>query len=492
MKTRIILSLLFTVLFFGCKKDVEPGIDYNVVTEQRILEISEQATIKDEDIATLERLLANVTDNSLKPKYTEMIAGVRVLKDFIPAFNQLRIDPDLNFQEHYAKLKEQIKLVTDKLPRKAKLQTELETALANYNTEEVEFLASILDPTKGDLARYLADNFSIQPVVGKPNRYLRADIERVDSLSFFFQAAWVDKGILPQVLRHFRGLKYLKTGSDLENVIDLNHLSNLETLILAINDKQPEGWELKMDKLTKLKHFEIPPTPTNRGKSPFGEVLDFTDKFPLLETLILSQEVTNKLTTFLLPNKQQFSKLGLFGGFHKIKRLVIEGKNLNFPYGGNIQLGKLGSPIEVDEIKLSGIGDESKSLWIVGPGEVGNVKIKKLSLSGIKGELAITWLDIEQLNSSEITDVNSFILNDLRFSQKPDFSVFKFPKAFQIDFQNNTYGNGAKFTWEDAGMIFTGKPNPETMKTIYLNGVTNPPTKAYMKGLFPNLENYND
>ncbi|MDR2275015.1 MAG: hypothetical protein LBF27_29165 [Sphingobacterium sp.] len=505
MKTQIILSLLFTVLLFGCKKDKDPGIDYNVLTEQRILEISEQATIKDEDIATLERLLANVTDNNLKPIYIEMIAGVKIFKDFIPAFNQLRIDPDVNFQEQYTKLSEQIKRVTDKLPRKAKLQTELETTLANYNTEEVEFLPVVLED--GNLASFLADNNNIRPVEGKPNRYLRSDIEKVDSLVMHFGSSWAkEQGILKQVLRRFRGLKYLFTSASIETEWDFNYLSNLETLNLDLSTTAA-NWELKIDALKNLKHLKLS-NALNRGTSPFGEVIDFTDKLPLLESLELPNMVTNKLTTFLLPNKQHLNKLVLpmvnsaGGAFHKIKRLVVEGNGITY---GNFTFGTPSAHFEVDEVRLSGFtasnNTQENSILALSAG--GNtVTIKKATLKDIDlPKMAFSNVDIGELAlenvpfSKDATSKGDYDISvrflGVGFPQKPSLSWVNLLKVNELAFSSTDFSNLGKlgiWAYADVSRILSSAAHFESLRTLTLDSVWPYPGKTIDLSKFKNLQ----
>ncbi|MGO3161939.1 hypothetical protein [Sphingobacterium sp. JB170] len=506
MKTKILLPLLFIALSFSCKKDVEPGIDYNVLTEQRILEISEQATISDEDVATLDRLLENVTDNSLKGKYTEMIAGVKILKDFIPGFNELKTNPDVLFQDLYADLEEQIKQVTDKLPRKTKLLEELESTLANYNTEEVEFLEVVLDDTGRGLRRFLANNFNIQPVEGKPTKYLRADLERVDSL-VYNEGNGGEVGRIANVLRPFRGLKYLATYSRFDDVIDLNHLTNLETLEYTLQSQQPAGWQLKIDQLQNLKHLIVKEN-SNVRYSPFGEVIDFTDKYPLLESLDLPAVVATNLTTLLLPDKQHLTRLAFqnvnYRILPKIKRLVVEGKEIGprstFTVGSD-------SNTEIDEIRLSGFGEGtgrgegdggSCTLDIVGGSEVGKVKVKKLSIANVDvsgfnlGNLDIAELSLENVvvgkrERFDEFDVNVTI-NKVDFPQKPDFGFIDLSKVGYFEIVNVTYG-GTALAFADI-RTFLENNSGAALKWIYFSGLTNPPTKEYMKGLFPNLEDY--
>lgn len=494
--------LLFITLLSSCKKDTEANIDYNVLTEQRILEISEQATISDEDIATLERLNAQVTDNSLKAKYTQMIEGVKIIKDFIPLFNQLRIDPDVIFQDLYAELEDMLKQVTDDLPRKATLQTELETALANYNTEEVEFLEVVLAAEGGDLARFLANNFNIQPVEGKPARYLRADIERVDSLVFNAKSEY-DEGVHYQTLRHFRGLKYLKTSSFKDNLQDLNHMSNLETLEISLTSSS--SWELKIDQLQNLKHLIV--TGSGTVYSPFGEVIDFTDKYPLLERLELPGVVTKNLTTLLLPDKQHLTKLVLEGYYYfslpKIKRLVVEGKEIG--PRADFALGSADN-LEIEEVRLSGFGGPAADEWNPTSLYVGResrntdkVKIKKLSLKDINTSACIfVSMDIEELSLEnvhfgDVPETHEYYgsglliceVTNVDFPQKPDFNWLNIKEIDQFIFENNSY-NGIPFSVTDISPLLDDL-NTENLEYLYLAGLPNYPNKTLDLGRFKKL-----
>lgn len=497
MKTKIILPFLFIVLFFSCDKDKTPSIDYNVLTEQRILEISDQATITDEDIATLERLNEQVTDNSLRAKYAEMIEGVKILKDFIPRFNQLRVDPDVIFQDLYAELQEQLKQVTDNLPRKAKLQTELETVLANYNTEEVEFLEAVLADEGRGLKYYLANNFDIHPVEGKPTKYLRSAIENVDSLVWDINITVDVEGMLAPVLQHFRGLKYLKVSS-IEKVIDLNHLQKLETFELILNSLQPTGWELKIDQLPNLKNLIVKSSGTIRY-SPFGEVIDFTGKYPLLERLEIPKEVAENLTSLILPDKQYLTQLIVNSVnsrlLPKIKRLVVEGKEIEAIPDFNV-----GSPdSEIDEIRLSGISARRLSLQGSGTfsGTSDKVKVKKLSVADVNVSVfSLLNIDVENLllknvsvGKRELLDdnYNPIYLINVDFPQKPDFGFIDLSKIHQLSIANITYG-GKALSYTDISSFLENNKGSETLEFIDLIGVTNPPTEEQLKTLFPNLQ----
>ncbi|WP_437922163.1 hypothetical protein [Sphingobacterium sp. LRF_L2] len=493
VKPGILLPLLLLNLFWACKKDIEPNIDYNVLTEQRILEISEQTTISEDDIATLERLNGSVTDNSLKAKYTEMIAGVKILKDFIPSFNELKTNPDVIFQDLYAQLEEQIKMVTDKLPRKAKIQEELASALANYNTEEYEYLDIILESSGLGLRNYLANTYNIHPVSGKPNRYLKADIERVDKLIILLNRGEDQEGLLASVLKTFKGLTYLNVSSFIEKTIDLNHLTNLETLIVNTT-RQPAGWELKIDNLEKLKHLIVEGDGAATGSSPFGETIDFTNKYPLLETLDLPLVVTRQLTSLLLPNKQYLTKLTLPSferyPFQKLKRLVVQGKEIgpqaNFVLGSS-------ENTEMEEVTLSGFGgaakdDQNPTNFSIGGSGPEKVKIKKLSLSNISvASGGFSNLDIDQLvlenvklGNDQTYSEDTYVVvgfNNVDFPQKPDFQWIDLSKVKALTIQDIS-ANGTKLTYADIQPMLLAATNAENLMELMLIGLTPYPEKT--------------
>ncbi|MCW3467019.1 hypothetical protein [Chitinophaga nivalis] len=386
-----LLPLLLLMLLFACKKNNQESIDYNVLTEQRINEVAEQPVIKEDDIASLGRLLEKVTDNGTKTRLTVLLEGVKQIKDIIPAIGALRTNPELNFQEAYKQLENKLKLVSDQLPRKAKLQRELEDAKASYNAEEVEFDTT---PVPGQqsfietLTRFLAANYNIKPITGKPNRFSRADIERVDSL-----VAWPTTLVN---IRKFKGVKKLEA-TIVDEIADLNSLTGLESLKIGYKN------ELKIEQLRQLKHLVI-----TAGK--WGEVLDFTGRYDLLETLVIPRSIAENLTTVLLPNKQHLTKVvftGRYGGIGDAalpgaKRVVIEAKEVNAFF---LTIGSETNR-EVDEVKLSGFGgatipeglNEPYSQFAINGAILPDrslIKLKKLELSNITpGKFSLANIDL--------------------------------------------------------------------------------------------------
>lgn len=481
----IILMIVNTVIFASCKKETGNSLDYNVITEQRILEISEKTSITDEDIATLERLLSNVTDNSLRSKYTEMINGIKLLKDFIPAFQTLRTDPDINFQLMYSDLEKSLAQITDQLPRKAKLQIELETARANYNTEEYEFPESII--TYSEIRAFLIDNYNIHEVEGKPNRYLRADIERVDSLSIV-ESTFTKVGEITNAIKRFKGLKSLRVRTVLEEVLDFNQMPLLEKLDIENGFK---NWQLKIDELPNLKSLKIGGLASNT--SPFGEVLDFTDKHPFLENLELSGSIVTNLTTLLLPNKpnlktvQLNSSMGVIS-LPKIKRLVIEATALQGQI--NLYLGS-DSHLEIDEVRLSGFGRADNVAFSPWPEDVLSINaattpgkfihIKTLSLSNLNmqgfgfGGLALNQpFDLGQM--PYLISLNFFApytINGKRSFLTDFVNIDKlYNRLIMIDIQNLDLPNGildiSKFTTLNGGFAGTNNSIQEPLKKIIM------------------------
>ncbi|MVZ60890.1 hypothetical protein [Sphingobacterium humi] len=495
---RMLFFLLVISISYSCKKEVNTGIDYNLITEQRILEISEQASISDEDIAILERLNAQVTNKNMKSSYADMIEGVKLIKILIEKFNKLRTDYDINFKEFHAQLQEEIKHVTDKLPRKAKMIKELETALLNYNTDEIEFLELVL--TRGSLAFFLSKNFNIKPIEGKPNRYLRADIERVDSLRVNFHHYDEKPGMSANVIRHFKGLKYLETSSKVETVWDFNHLKNLETLVLNI-DRSPKVWELKIDQLHKLKHLELE---GNNGTSPFGEEIDFTNKYPLLETLVLPNPVTKILTKLLLPNKPHLKTLRISNrdGFQKMKRFVIEGKSIkNGAY--HFEFGSADNT-EVEEVRLIGfnysINDNgvsvSPSSSFLDDNDDGMLSIKKLFLK----DISTSTLYLHNIKLDEfVTENTAFGLdvvnNDSKYMQFTDISYpigttfdwFNISRTTILRFSKILVGN-KPLAYSVVDQLLQNKQNPETLTYIEVGGFADYPNKTLDLSRFKNLE----
>lgn len=433
MKFYLFFFLAATV-FFSCSKDKPEGesIDYSALTEQRIMQVSEQKTISDNDITDLETLMGKVTADTTKQRLTTLLNGVKIIKDFIPQFEVMTTDPDANFQQLYATLEASLGQVTDALPRKAVLKTGLANALANYNTEEYEYpqdLLTYLQDTKTffrfSLASFLADNFNVRPIEGKPTRYLRRDIESVDSLFWTAET----KNFPYASLKTFKGLRSLDMLLSSDDTLNLNFLKNtLEHLkIKSLNNKAT----LNIDSCQRLKTMHLAPVSNKEqltgsdnatiGKATFlsdeGKTWDFTDKFPLLETLSLPATICQNLVTLLLPGKQHLTNVTFQGPqgqpynyLPNIKKIVIEGNGINS------LLLYVGSPtnLELEEISVSGLGSLSGT-----PDNFGiyvtvdvlrleeKVKINKLNLLGNgKGFKSVT---INDLKLDKIPDISSLV-----------------------------------------------------------------------------------
>lgn len=406
-----LLPLLAVLLLFACRKEKGEHIDYNVLTEQRLMEVSEQANISTDDILSLERLLEKVTDAAVKTRLSGMLDGVKIIKEFIPGLEQLRTNPDINFQESYAKLETQLKQVSDLLPRKGKLQIELEAAKANYNTQEYEYPAWIVNSAPGaGLGAYLASTHGVMPVTGKPNRFLRSDIEKVDKLVFYVKDG--ERSVPMSVIKTFKGLKELSTRV-LEDTVDLNSLGKIERLTIE--------WKkvLKIDSLQNLKTLAL------GGEGNWGETLDFTDKYPLLETIWLSHIHAQKLTTVLLPDKQHLVSVHFdeprygVNALPNIRRLVIEGKEIN---DFNVQLGSATNR-QIDEVKLSGFGGTA----------VEGQQYSTLGLSGHPDDDYLSDQPFVSIKKLELSDLNMELLSlgRLDLPGKPDLSVT--PKLIRLE-----------------------------------------------------------
>lgn len=375
---RIYLPFFLMLVLFACKKERTESIDYNQLTEKRILEVSEQAAIKAEDIASLERLLEKVDNTAVKTKLTAMLEGVKILKDFLPGLEKLKTDLDINFNEMYQELEAKLGQISDQLPRKAKLKQELESAKANYGKEEYEYPEWIVS-TEYSLGNYLLKNYKISPVAGNKNRFLRSDIERVDSLTVPGSSA--NHPYIPlSVIKTFKGLRVLATVI-LEDGVDLNSLTKLEKLSIR--------WKsgLKIDALSNLKELRL-------EAGDWGQEMDFSNKYPLLEKLYIAGTIANKLTTVLLPNKQHLVQ-ATFGGdaqgnntLPQIKRLVIEAKEIK---SFSLILGSE-SNREVNEVKLSGFG-----------GKVDDYNYSQLILSGPNGDAFITGKTFVKVRKLDIS-----------------------------------------------------------------------------------------
>ncbi|GAB3429377.1 hypothetical protein [Niabella aquatica] len=488
---------LAATVFFSCSKDKPEGesIDYSALTEQRIMQVSEQKTISDNDITDLETLLGKVTADTTKQRLTTLLNGVKIIKDFIPRFEIMTTDPDANFQQLYATLEASLNQVTDALPRKAVLKSGLATALSNYNTEEYEYPQDVLthlQDTKNfirfSLASFLADNFNVRPIEGKPTRYLRRDIESVDSLFWTSQ----DKNLPYASLKTFKGLRSLEMLLSSDDTLNLNFMKNtLEHLkIQSLNNKAT----LNIDSCQRLKTMHLAPVSNKEalsggnyatiGAATFlsnnGKTWDFTDKFPLLETLSLPATICQNLVTLLLPGKQHLTNITFqgpngqdFNQLPNIKKIVIEGNGIN---ALSLNVGSA-SNLELDEISVSGLGSLSGTPGSCGvgvtPGTTEKVKINKLNLSGNgKGftSVGLGGLKLDKIPDisslvSEVTTNISFGYSDI--TEKPNFdnlTVDQLRNIKAISIQSKVASPGS---FEDYNSLWQ-KLNPEALTDLTL------------------------
>ncbi|SHG87278.1 hypothetical protein [Pedobacter caeni] len=383
MKQKHLLSifLLSIVLLSACKKDKirEESIDYNALTEKRIIEVSEQEVIKAEDIPPLERLLEKVTQKDTKEKLTLLLADVKQVREILPGIVQLRTNPDIDFKGKYEEVQALIQKVSNQLPRKVRLQKDLEDARNSFNTEEVEFENTVSGSESylDFLTRFLERSYQIKPIAGKPNRFLRADIEKVDSLE--------SRPTTMNNIRKFKGLKYL-AATILQGPADLNSLVHLETVDVACE----QG--LKIDQLHKLKHLVL--NHTNEVEWDFG------GKNTELETLKIGEALAGKITVLSLSGQKNLKSVVIGNTINllrKLKRLVIAGN-------GNTTLTMPILDSDMEELKLSGI---SGTLSLVSNrADHPPVKIKNFEL----------------VNSPNIVSMS---IGDLDLPKPIDFAQFK-------------------------------------------------------------------
>ncbi|RQO74674.1 hypothetical protein DBR43_04625 [Pedobacter sp. KBW06] len=375
------IFLLCITLLFACKKDksTEERIDYNTLTEKRIIEVSEQEIIKDEDLPPLERLLEKVTQKETKDKLTLLLADVKQVKEILPAMVQLRTNPEIDFEGKYKEIQALLNQISNGLPRKARLQKDLEDAKGSYNTEEVEFDNTKIpgsEPFVDYITKFLEKTYKIKPIAGKPNRFLRSDIEKVDSLA--------SPMTLLNNIKKFKGLKYLSVAI-VQGPADFNSLIHLETVKIGCDQ------EVKIDQLQKLKHLEI---------SQSSQVSwDFSGKTPLLESLTIGEGLSNKITTLLLPNQKNLKSLHIGTYLNppkKLTRLVVTGN-------GNTSVSGLLFESELEELRLSGI---TGMLGINGnrPNNA-PLKIKNFELTASPN---IERLDIGGLDLPKAPDLSQF------------------------------------------------------------------------------------
>lgn len=416
MKQRYLLYtfLLFTIVASSCKKNKleSESIDYKVLTEQRIMEVSEQAVIRDTDIPPLERLLEKVDDKATRDRLTLLLEGVKIVKTVIPALTELRTNLDIDFNSQYEEVQKNISRITDQLPRRAKLQKELEDAKGSYNTEEVEFDNTPIPSTNSFLefiTQYLERNYNIKPISGKPTRFLRADIERVDHLE--------SVGTIASNIKKFKGLKSL-TVAIMSGEADLNGLVNLEHLKLGANKL------IKIDQLQKLKSLEF-----TEGTNWTGEVLDLTNKFDLLETLIIPRSIAKDLKEVIITNKKHLTAVHFVGQYGlslsdlpKIKKLIIEGYKI---HDFAVRLGSE-SNREIDEVRLSGFGGintigEYSRFGITGSISEGTnlIKIKKLNVTDIQSQyIGLFHIILPEIPNIQHTNLKSIDFKSVWISSK--------------------------------------------------------------------------
>jgi len=400
-----LLVLLILTLSFACKKEQKgESINYTALAEERIMKVAEQPVITVDDISSLERLLEKVTDNTAKPRLNILLSGVKNISAVINGLVELKTNPEINFQDLYAELNNKLKETTDLLPRKAVLLKELEAAQANYSKEEYTYQDWVVKDAH--LGAFLATNYSILPVAGKPYSFLRKDIEKIDSLVLDVDA-FDHPGRIPYtVIKTLKGLLSLTATSLDADTLNLNFLKNLQRLIIGYNKF------LKIDSCQQLKHLEL-----IQGNG-WGQTIDFTNKYPDLETLILNRDISPNLVTVLLPNKKHlksfsFPVTALRNGLPNIKKLVIEA-------GGELELSGFtvgtATNMTINEISISGV---KKELAITGTNSKNTfVTVRKLALKDMKvenftfGAIDLSEnLDLGVLPGLKSVTINSFSVN---------------------------------------------------------------------------------
>ncbi len=331
MQQRYLRPLLFVVMLAGlgsCKKDPIKSIDYNALTEERILGISELNAISNEDITALENLVnERITDNSVKARLTEMLNSVKLLQAILPKMELLRTDPDINFPEKYEEIHGLVTEMSDEIPRKKVLLDELEANREGYDNSEVRFT--------GDFEYYLREYFKIEPIPGKNYvAYLRSDIDRVDSL-IVNAVAYAD-------LMKFNALKIIRlqspngSGISGEN-FNLNKFSQLEVLNIILND----GVKLTIDSCHNLQELDV------TGKDALQR-LDLAGVSESLKILKLN-DVLN-LKTLISPERTSLEEVWLTsGGYTPKPDSIILGGN-----GSTVFIGAIASK-EMKALKLSGM-----------------------------------------------------------------------------------------------------------------------------------------
>ncbi|WEK35568.1 MAG: hypothetical protein P0Y53_24045 [Candidatus Pseudobacter hemicellulosilyticus] len=438
-KSTYLLSLLLLLISVSCKKDQQgESINYNQLTEERILSVSEKTTITDADIEPLDRLLnERVTDPTVKEKLTGMLNSVKLLKDILPLIDKLRTDENINFPEKYQEVYTLATQLSDLLPRKAILIKELEDNKNGYDNEEVIFSSNFSE----GMEYFLKDAYKILPIEGKSYvAFRRSDIDNVDSLGSNYSMLYSD-------LKKFTNLRVLMEDwgrMDGENqVINLNKFTKLESLWLRVKD----GNKLVMDSLDNLKKLRI------FGKDAMQR-LDLTGTCESLE--ILQLEIPS-LTTLIVPDKKLLTEIR-FGetSLMAIDTVQIEG-------GGATWAIVNTASTEMGQLKLSGI----KMLILTGRvfvktgewngyplGYNETTRIKEFSLTG--GQM--TDLSVQQINFPAAIDFYAMAPNLSSISWincAVNASDPKYMETSSVDMQNIDQLEKVEYFW------MTGVTYPE-------------------------------
>jgi hypothetical protein len=415
MKTNLFFALILSIIFFSCKKDQGVEIDYNVLTEKRILEVSEKTPVTDADIAPLERLIEeNITNTAVKQRLTEMLNSVKLLKVILPSLSQLRSDENVNFLEKHKEIFDLVSSMSDLIPRKAVLLKELEENKNGYNNEEVLFST---DYAKS-MEYYLKENYRITPIPGKDYiAFTRSDIDKVDSIGGGHRILYAD-------LKKFNSLRKISVGDIVtENGedVNLNKFPRLSRLRVELADSR----RLVIDSCRYLKHLSV------KGANALTR-LDLTNSCDSLQTLSLIDNGT-ALKSVILPNKKWLEDMRIEGmGNAKaayLDTLIVEGsgntlfiQQLDLAEMKLLRLANLGS-ISIQGRRFIKTGT---SQW----GDLGyytTTKIKNLDIANNPSLKSLTLFFVNlpgELDLSSFTDLTGLYIYNCA-SNATDETYFK-------------------------------------------------------------------
>lgn len=336
MNIKHLLVLFITALTLSCSNDDnKQSIDYVQVTQERLISVSDQEFILDQDIESLNRLIEKVNTQADKDRFNKMLEDVKKIKDIIPNIVKLKTDEDINFTDLYDQTQTKINELTDVFKRKEKLKEDLIESKEIYNAGEVVFDNTPKNGRDGfgkNISEYLKEQYNIDPVNQDRLRYKRADIDKVDSI--------IPINTWHSNILKFKNLKHLSVYLLDEKPTDFSKLEKLKYLEANII------FPINVDGLNNLENLVV----TLNGLE--GD-LEFTGSNPKLKKL----EVTasrfakkNNIKKLVVKNKPLIEKVRI-NTHYPVGQIVVEG-NGQTVFGND--LIPLVIP-EIGELTLSGM-----------------------------------------------------------------------------------------------------------------------------------------